>query len=105
MPSTYSDDFRRAVIGYVKQGHSCHEAARIFATSPSFVIRLMQQYRQTGRISGLPRSGAHHAKLTPFLDEIMGWIEGRPDITLREMALRLLEMHELTAWQAPQTAH
>lgn len=97
MPSTYSDDFRRSVIAFVQKGHARREAARVFGTSASFVIKLMDRYEQTGRVSGLPRGGARHAKLTPYLDEIISWIEERPDITLQEMARQLEARYDLSA--------
>ena len=97
MPSTYSEDLRRSVISFVERGHSRREAARVFETSASFVINLMRHYRLTGEISARPRGGARHTKLTVHRDEIIAWIEERPDMTLEEIALRLHETHEVSA--------
>jgi len=97
MPSTYSEDFRRSVVRFVGRGHSCHEAARVFETSASFVINLIRQYRRTGDISARQRGGVRHAKLTPYLEEITGWLKDRPDMTLQEMAARLERDHGVSA--------
>lgn len=97
MPSTYSEDFRRSIIRFVDRGHSRREAARVFETSASFVINLVRQYRRTGEMSARPRGGARHAKLTPYRDEIISWLEDRSDMTLEEMAARLEQDYGVSA--------
>lgn len=97
MPAAYSMDFRRAVAAHVAKGGSCSSTAAIFGTSRSFVINLMRRYRQTGELTPRPCGGARHHKLIDFQDEIIGWVETQPDITLRKIADRLLSKHQLTA--------
>ena len=97
MSAAYSMDFRRAVAAHVDRGFSCSRTAHVFGTSRSFVIKLMRRYRETGELAPRPRGGARHSKLIAFQDEIIGWIEDRPDITLHEMAERLTETHGVTA--------
>ena len=69
----------------------------MFGTSRSFVINLMRRYRETGALGPRPSGGARHSKLIDFQDEIIGWVEERPDITLQEMAERLMDTHGVTA--------
>jgi len=97
MSSAYSMDFRRAVAAHVDRGSSCSQTARVFGTSRSFVIKLMRHVRETGDLAPRPRGGARHSKLVAFQDEIIGWIEARPDITLQQMAERLMDIHGVTA--------
>ena len=97
MSAAYSMDFRRAVAAHVGAGTSCSEAARRFGTSRSFVIKLMRQHRETGDLAPRPRGGARPSKLVAFQDEVIGWIEARPDITLQQMAERLMDVHGVTA--------
>jgi transposase len=97
MSAAYSMDFRRAVAAHAGAGTSCSETARTFGTSRSFVIKLMRHYRDTGDLAPRPRGGARHSKLIAFQDEVIGWIEDQPDITLQQMAERLMDTHGITA--------
>jgi transposase len=97
MAVSYSLDFRRAVAAHVGKGVSCSGAAVVFGTSRSFVINLMRRYRETGDLGPCPRGGARHSKLVDHRDEIIGWIEAQPSITLQQMAERLAEEHGMTA--------
>ena len=97
MPSTYSEDFRRSIVRFVECGHSRRETARVYGTSASFVINLMRRYKSTGLISAFARGGVRHAKLTPYRDEIISWLEARPDMTLEEIAARLADRHDVSA--------
>lgn len=97
MSVAYSMDFRRAVTAHVEAGTSCPETARIFSTSRSFVIKLVRHYRETGDLAPRPRGGVPHSKLIAFQDEVIGWIEARLDITLQQMAQRLMDAHGVTA--------
>lgn len=97
MPVAYSLDFRRAVAAHVEKGFSCSQTAQLFGTSRSFVIKLMRRYRETGGLSPRPCGGARHSKLTVFQDEIIGWIEAHPSLTLDQMSERLLAIHGVKA--------
>ncbi len=89
MPKTYSVDLRRRVIRFVERGHSRRAAARVFDLSPSFVIILMRRYKKTGDLSGQPRGGSRHDRLSRHLDTLISWIEAQPSMTLAEMSERL----------------
>ena len=97
MPVAYSLDFRRAVAAHVGRGFSCSHTARVFGTSRSFVINLMRRYRETGDLGTRAWGGARHSKLIAFQDEIIGWITEQPDLTLAQMAERLMREHGVEA--------
>ena len=61
MVKACSVDLRARVVAFVETGNSCHEASRHFSTSPSFVIKLMDLWRQTGTLG--PRKQGSRASL------------------------------------------
>jgi transposase len=89
MPHPLSNDLRRRVVRFVEAGHSRNEAAGHFDTSVSFVVKLMQLYRETGRIDPKPRGGFRHGKLGPHRVFILRQVETRGDISMRELAALL----------------
>lgn len=97
MPVSYSMDFRRAVLAHVESGVSCSQASRVFGTSRSFVINLMRRYRETGELSPRLCGGANNTKLMDVQADVIGWVHDQPSITLQEIAMRLLEHHDLKA--------
>ena len=97
MSASYSMDFRRAIAAHVKKGFSCSQTAHLFGTSRSFVINLMRRYNETGELAPRRCGGARHSKLIAFRDEVIGWIEVQPSLTLEQMGERLLTTHGVTA--------
>ena len=90
MPRPYSIDLRAHVIGAVAEGQSVRAVGEIFDVSPSFVAKLSQRWRRSGRIDPLMsggdrRSGAIEAQR----DWLLQAIEATPDLTLREIRERL----------------
>jgi transposase len=102
MGRSYSLDLRVRVAGFVEAGHSRRAAARHFGVSDSFAIKLLR--RQTRSGSPAPaRQGRPpgHGKLAPYEGFLIRTVEARPDITMPELAVRLLEEHGVVA--APAT--
>ncbi len=89
MPQAYSLDLRKRVIWFVEDGHSRHAAAAHFAVSVSFVVKLMQAYRATGRLEPKPGGGRRHAKLEPHRSFLLARLADRHDITMPELAAEL----------------
>jgi transposase len=102
MAQSYSLDLRVRVAGFVEAGHSCRAAARHFAVSDSFAIKLMQRQRQSGLPAparqGRPRGTG---KLAPYETFLIQAVESQPDITMPDLAARLWEEHGVRA--APAT--
>lgn len=98
MGRAYSQDLRRRVFDYVKAGHSCRAAGRLFGVSASTAIRLVASHRARGslqpKLQGrVPETAGKLAPHSTFLVEI---VTAEPDITLAELARALADTHGLT---------
>lgn len=95
MGKPLSLDLRVRVAGYVEAGHSRRAAGRVFGVGASTVVRLIASQNETGslapklqgRVAGTAGKLAAHIR---FLTEI---VSAEPDITLRELAEALLQIH------------
>ncbi len=90
IPRPYSIDLCERVIAAVTERLSVRAVGEIFDVSPSFVSRLAQRWRRSGRIDPLKsggdrRSGAIEAQR----DWLLQTIEATPDLTPREIRDRL----------------
>lgn len=94
----YSMDLRERVVARVANGHSRRSTARHFGVSESFAIKLMQRQDREGTPApprqGRPRGGG---KLDPFESFLIDEVERQPDITMPELAAKLLDSHGMTA--------
>lgn len=90
MTRPYSADLRERVIKFVESGHSRHQAAAHFQVSVSFVVKLMNAYRSSGRIKARPMGGRRHAKLDAHRIFLVGRMAEKGDITMSELAADLL---------------
>ena len=91
MVKAYSTDLRERVVRFVEAGNSCHEASRHFATSPSFVINLMELWRQTGSLEPRKQGSRRPGKLAPHREFILARFQETPDVTMPELAAQLKE--------------
>src|SRR5215212_811446 len=102
MTQSYSLDLRVRVIAFVEGGHSRRAAARHFGVSDSFAIKLLHRQTRLGSPAparqGRPRGTG---KLAPYEEFLIRTVEAKPDITMPELAARLLEKHGVTV--APAT--
>jgi transposase len=98
MGHCYSLDLRVRVADFVEAGHSCRAAARHFGVSDSCAIKLMQRQRHSGSLAparqGRPPGGG---KLVAYEAFLIQTVETKPDITMPELAARLLEEHGVVA--------
>ena len=101
MTQSHALDLRVRVAGFVEAGHSRRAAARHFGVSDSFAIKLMQRQRQFGSAAparqGRPRGTG---KLAPYETCLVQTVAAAPDITMPELAARLLEDHGVAATPA-----
>ena len=83
MARIYSTDLRDRVLAFIRSGHSRREAARHFAVSPSFAVKLAARERRTGS-SAPDRRGrqAGHGKLAPVMGFPITRLQAEPDITM-----------------------
>ena len=101
MGRCYSMDLRERVTGFVAQGHSRRAAARRLGVSGSFAVKLVRHQERSGspapvRQGRPPGTG----KLAPFQAFLIGEVEKKPDITMPELAARLMKEHGITATPA-----
>jgi transposase len=97
MGKPYSGDLRDRVYGEIAGGQSRRAAARRFGVSASTGVRLAQRMTKTGSLApgrqGRPPGGG---KLAPYRELLIGWVEAIKDITMPELAGRLLEEKQVT---------
>lgn len=91
MGKAYSGDLRERIYGEISGGESRRGAARRFGVSASTGVRLAQRMKETGSLAPA-RQGRRPGggKLAPHRDLLIGWVEADKDITMPELAARLL---------------
>ena len=89
MVKPLSNDLRERVVAFVEAGHSRRGAAAHFRVSPSFVIKLMMLFCQTGRVDHRPLGGQRRFKLDRHRGFILERVADRADITMPELAHEL----------------
>ncbi|MGF1626897.1 MAG: IS630 family transposase [Alphaproteobacteria bacterium] len=101
MGASYSSDLRDRVVALVDGGQSRRAAARRFAVSESFAVKLVQRRAATGstapaRQGRPPGSG----RLSACLDFLIARVEAKPDISMPELAAVLAAERGVTAHPA-----
>jgi transposase len=98
MSRSYSLDLRVRVIAFVEAGHSRRAAARHFSVSDSFAVKLLYRQARSGSAAparqGRPRGTG---KLAPYEGFLVQAVEAKPDLTMPELAARLMNQHGVTA--------
>src|SRR4030095_1119002 len=89
MVKPLSNDLRERVVAFVEAGQSRRAAAAHFRVSPSFVIKLMMLFRQTGRVDPRQLGGQRRFKLDRHRRFILERVAERADITIPELADKL----------------
>ncbi len=97
MTQSYSLDLRVRVVAFVEAGHSCRAAARHFGVSDSFAIKLLQRQRTSGSPIPARQGRPGRRRLSPYEAFLIQTVEAKPDITMPELAARLLEEHGVVA--------
>ena len=95
MGKRYSMDLRERVVACVEAGHSCRAAARLFGVSASTAVRLAGQQRLQGHVApkSQGRAPGTAGKLAAHLAFLLEIVRTEPDITLKELAGALAEVH------------
>ena len=89
MTRPYSEDLRERVVRVVESGTSRNAAAKRFDVSVSFVVKLMQRWKQRGTIKADQYGGWRKPKLAPHADRIWALVKENCDITLDELCALL----------------
>ena len=89
MTRPYSEDLRERVVRVVESGTSRNAAAKQFDVSISFVVKLMQRWKQRGTIKADKYGGWKKSKLAPHGDRIRALVTENCDITIDELCVLL----------------
>ena len=89
MTRPYSEDLRERVVRVVESGTSRNAAAKQFDVSISFVVKLMQRWKQRGTIKADKYGGWKKSKLAPHGDRIRALVMENCDITIDEHCVLL----------------
>ena len=87
MALPYSVDLRERVVRAA--GASRRATAAKFEVSPSFVIKLMQRWRQHGTVQPDRIGGRKRAKLAVHAARVQALLAAEPDLTIAELRHRL----------------
>ena len=98
MGKGYSLDLRERIVAHVAAGGSRRGAARKFSVSDSCAVKLVARVSRTGSAQparqGRPPGGG---KLSAHLAFLIAQVEAKADITMPELAARLLAERGVTA--------
>jgi transposase len=101
MGKAYSEDLRARLIEHVAAGGTRRGAARRFGVSPSCAVKLVRHVERTGSTAparrGRPAGGG---KLAAHMATLIRWVEAMPDITMPELAAKLMAATGATAHPA-----
>ena len=94
-------ELRERVQAEIESGGSRRGAAERFKVSASFAVKLAARVARTGSVEparqGRPPGGG---KLAPYLAILIDWVEAEPDITMPELAAKLLAEEGVAAHPA-----
>ena len=101
MGKSSSVDLRIRIVGEIERGQSCRAAARRFGVSAATAVRLAQRKARTGSVAPA-RQGrpAGSGLLGAHIDALAGWVDADDDITMPELAARLLAERGVKAHSA-----
>lgn len=101
MPSMISEDLCRRIVAYVEGGKSRRSAGRVFGVSASCAVKLMRRYERSGVVRGPGRGRpVGSGKLEPYRGFLIATVDASPDMTLRELAVALEDVHGVHAREA-----
>jgi putative transposase len=97
MTRAYSQDLRDRVIASVEdEGLSRREAARRYRIGEATAVRWLRAWRE-GRRGARAQGGDRRSRLPAHEAWLLRLIEVEPDLTLAEIAARLLARHAVKA--------
>lgn len=97
MSHSFSADLRWRVIAAISDGLSTRKAATRFGIGISTAGEWYRRYRDNGEMTARKQGQPPGSKLDKHEDFILGLVEETPDISLAEIAVRLLAKRSLSA--------
>lgn len=89
--AAYSQDLRDRVLKGIERGESLVSIAGRLEVSLRWVNYVKQRYTQEGERCSRPVGGYRRSRLAEQEKVLRLWIKEKPDITLSEMRMRLME--------------
>jgi transposase len=89
MARPYSVDLRERVVRAVESGASRRAAAAKFEVSISFVVKLVQRWRQRGTVQADRVGGWKRSTLAAHAERVHALLAAAPDLTIAELRGRL----------------
>jgi|TARA_B100002003_G_scaffold139980_1_gene129493 transposase len=97
MSHGFSADLRGRVIAVISDGLSTRKAAARFGVGVSTVGAWYRRYRDSGEIAARKQGQPPGSKLDAHEAFILGLVDDRPDISLGEIAERLMSDRDVSA--------
>lgn len=98
MSRAYSQDLRDRVIdAALKDDLSARGAAARFGIGVATAVVWVRRARETGVRAAKPRGQPKGSKLDAHAQAILGWIDGKDDITIAEIREKLAAEHGVSA--------
>jgi transposase len=91
MARPYSVDLRERVVRAVESGTSRRATAATFEVSISFVVKLMQRWRQRGTVQADRIGGWKRSTLAAHAERVRALVAAEPDLTIAELRHRLAD--------------
>ena len=92
MARALSIDLRIRVLGAIKEGLSCRQAAVRFGVSASSAIRWHEREREQGHAEPKQQGGDRRSeRIEAHAGTILGLLQATPDLTLAELRTALAE--------------
>ena len=94
---SYSADLRERVLAGIDDGLPATAVAEQFGVSVSFIYKTLKRRRLTGETAARAQRNQQELKLAAYHDAIQAEIVRRPDVTLDELRVWLVETHRVEA--------
>ena len=92
----YSNDIRERVVDAIENDElSQAEAAEQLKVSVSFIEKLLHRWRSTGSLAARKGRPGPKRVLAPYGEWLRALVREQPDLTLDEIAERVLQAHQL----------
>lgn len=91
MPRPYSVDLRERVVCLVEGGLSCRQTAKRFHVSVSFVIKLLQRWRESETLEPASFGGHKTSTLLAHGDRVRALVAAEPEATIDDLCGRLAQ--------------
>ena len=101
MGKSYSSDLRVRIYGAIEDGASRRAAARRYGVSASTSVRVAQRMSATGSVAPARQGRSPgNGKLAPYAASLIRWVEKDGEITMPELAAKLVAEHGVVAHPA-----